>query len=261
MDSFNSTTYQIRIGNERADADHAANPILLTDITCRVGGVQAKNVQLHTSMQINSNNVVGDHFWLWRADHGSQPGGKARWVRDRCKNGLIVTGDDVTLYALFTEHYQEYEVIWLGERGRTYFFQNEPPYDAPNQLSWNSQVGRVNGYAAFKVANSVKEHHSTGMGSYAVFTGTDGNVHKHNGFEVPNSAGVKLEKIVVTRFAGNGNIHNIINSTGGTTATGVKRVGSYSNGVGAQPYDEEFDLPNRESYPAYIVMEKSLLKK
>ncbi len=39
MDSFNSTTYQIRIGAEEANADHAANPILLTDITCRVGGV------------------------------------------------------------------------------------------------------------------------------------------------------------------------------------------------------------------------------
>jgi len=254
MDSFNSTTYQVRIGNEAANADHSANPILLTDITCRVGGVQAKNIQIHTSMQINSNNVVGDHFWLWRADHGSQRGGNARWVRDRCKNGLIVTGDDVTLYALFAEHYQEYEVLWLGERGRTYFLQNEPPYDAPNQASWSSQGGRVDGYAAFKVANAVKEHQSIGMGSYAVFTGTDGNVNKKNGFEIPNSPNVKLEKMCITRFAGPGNIQNVINGIGGSTATGVKRVTSYNNGAGTQPYDEEFDLPNRESYPAYIVM-------
>jgi len=191
MDSFNSTTYQVRIGNAGADANHAANPILLSDITCRVGGVQAKNVQIHASMEINSNHVVGDHFWLWRADHGSQPGGPLRWTRDRAKNGLIVTGDDVTLYALFAEHYQEYEVLWLGERGRTFFFQNEPPYDAPNQASWSSQDGRVDGYAAFKVANTVKVHHSIGLGSYAVFTGTDGRVNKKNGFEAPNSPGVK----------------------------------------------------------------------
>ncbi|RZJ67275.1 MAG: hypothetical protein EOO50_05885 [Flavobacterium sp.] len=256
MDSFNSTTYQIRIGNEGADADHSANPILLTDITCRVGGVQSKNVQIQASMQINSNNVVGDHFWLWRADHGSQPGGKARWTRDRCKNGLVVTGDDVTLYALFAEHFQEYEVLWLGERGRTYFLQNEPPYDAPNQESWSSQAGRVDGYAAFKVANSVKEHHSLGMGSYAVFTGTDGDVNKKNGFETPNSPNVKLEKMCITRFAGPGNIENVINGVGGSTASGVKRVAMYNNGKGSQPYDEEFDLPQKESYPAYIVMEK-----
>lgn len=256
MDSFNSTTYQVRIGAEGADADHAANPILLTDITCRVGGVQSKNIQIHASMEINSNNVVGDHFWLWRADHGSQSGGNTRWLRDRCKNGLIVTGDDVTLYALFAEHYQEYEVLWLGERGRTYFFQNEPPYDAPNQASWSSQEGRVAGYAAFKVANTVKEHHSIGMGSYAVLTGTDGHVNKKNGFEVPNRPNVKLEKMCTTRFAGSGNILEVINGIGGSTATGVKRVALYNNGAGTQPYDEEFELPNRESYPAYIVMDK-----
>ncbi len=256
MDSFNSTTYQVRVGNEGATADHSANPILLTDITCRVGGVQSKNIQIQSSMQINSNNVVGDHFWLWRADHGSQRGGNARWVRDRCKNGLIVTGDDVTLYALFAEHYQEYEVLWLGERGRTYFLQNEPPYDAPDQANWSSQGGRVDGYAAFKVANTVKEHHSIGMGSYAVFTGTDGKVNKKNGFEIPNSPNVTLEKMCITRFAGPGNILNVINGIGGSTATGVNRVASYNNGAGTQPYDEAFDLPNRESYPAYIVMDK-----
>lgn len=255
MDSFNSTTYQVRIGEEDANADHSVNPILLSDITCRVGGVQANNVQLHVSMQINSNNVVGDHFWLWRADHGTQPGGHARWTRDRCKNGLIVTGNDVTLYALFTEHHQEYEVIWLGERGRVYFFQNEPPYDPPTQAEWKSQGGRVDGYAAFKVANSVKEHYSIGFGSYAVFTGTDGNVNKQNAFEVPNTPGVKMEKMNVTRFAGPGNILNVINGTGGSTTSGVKRVSLYNNGSGTQPFDEEFNLPDRMSWPAYIVME------
>jgi len=255
MDSFNSTTYQVRIGQQGANTNHAENPILLADITCRVGGVQSKNIQIHASMEINSNHVVGDHFWLWRADHGSQRGGDARWVRDRCKNGLIVSGDDVTLYALFAEHYQEYEVLWLGERGRTFFFQNEPPYDAPNQASWSSQDGRVDGYAAFKVANTVKEHHSIGMGSYAVFTGTDGNVNKSNGFEAPNSPLVKLEKMCITRFAGPGNILHVINGIGGSTATGVKRVALYQNGQGTQPYDEVFDLPAAESFPAYIAMD------
>ncbi len=254
MDSFNSTTYQIRVGQEGNNINHDTNPILLSDITCRVGGVQSNNIQIHASMQINSNNVVGDHFWLWRADHGSQRGGDARWTRDRCKNGLIVTGDDVTLYALFTEHYQEYEVLWLGERGRTFFFQNEPPYDAPNQESWSSQDGRVDGYAAFKVANTVREHHTIGLGSYAVFTGTDGNVNKKNAFEVPNTPNVKLEKMCTTRFAGSGNIQNVINGIGGSTIDGVKRVEIYNNELGTQPFDEMFELPKRESWPKYIEM-------
>ena len=255
MDSLNSTTYQVRVGDEKANANHSENPILLTDITCRVGGVQANNIQIQASMQINSNNVVGDHFWLWRADHGTQ-NGKDRWTRDRCKNGLIVAGDDVTLYGLFVEHFQEYEVLWLGERGRTYFFQNEPPYDAPNQATWSSQNGKVDGYAAFKVANTVKEHHSIGLGSYAVFTGTDGHVNKKNGFEIPNSPNVTLEKMCTNRFAGTGNIQNVINGLGGSTADGVRRVASYKNGDGTQSFDENFTLPSNESFPAYIVMDK-----
>lgn len=256
MDSFNSTTYQVRVGNEGADADHTVNPILLSDITCRVGGVQSKNIQIQASLQINSNNVVGDQFWLWRADHGTQRGGNLRWIRDRCKNGLLVTGNDVTLYALFVEHYQEYEVLWLGERGRTYFLQNEPPYDAPDQAAWSSQGGRVDGYAAFKVANTVKEHHSIGMGSYAVFTGTDGHVNMKNAFEIPDNPNVTLEKMCTTRFAGPGNIQNVVDGMGGSTASGVKRVALYSNGPGTQPYNEKFILPDRVSYPAYIVMDK-----
>ena len=255
MDSFNSTIYQVRVSEEGANQDHSTNPILLSDITCRVGGIQPQNIQIHVSMQINNNHVVGDHFWLWRADHGTQPGGDARWIRDRCKNGLIVTGNDVTLYALFAEHYQEYEVLWMGERGRTFFFQNEPPYDPPNQEAWSSQDGRVEGYASFKVANFVKEHHSIGFGSYAVFTGTDGNVNKRNAFEVPKTPEVKIEKMCITRFSGPGNILNVINFMGGSTADGVQRVSIYNNGLGTQPFDEQFELPANESWPYYIEME------
>ena len=39
---------------------------------------------------INSNNVVGDNFWLWRADHGAG----SDWNENRNANGLIVNGND-----------------------------------------------------------------------------------------------------------------------------------------------------------------------
>jgi hypothetical protein len=35
----------------------------------------------------------------------------------------------VTMYGLFVEHYQQYQTIWNGNGGRTYFYQNELPYD------------------------------------------------------------------------------------------------------------------------------------
>ena len=55
---------------------------------------------------------------------------------------------------LLVEHYQNYEVIWNGERGRTNFFQNEMPYDAPDQAAWQSPTGM--GYTSYKVCDDVQ---------------------------------------------------------------------------------------------------------
>ena len=44
------------------------------------------------------------------------------------------------MYGLFVEHYQQYQTIWNGNGGRTYFYQNEMPYDAPNQAAWMNGV-------------------------------------------------------------------------------------------------------------------------
>ena len=68
---------------------------------------------------------------------------------------------------LFVEHYQKYEVIWNGEDGKTIFFQNEMPYDPPNQGAWQSPTGQ--GYASYKVADSVRNHELWGGGVYCVF--------------------------------------------------------------------------------------------
>ena len=62
------------------------------------------------------------------------------------------------------------------------FFQNELPYDAPDQAAW--QHDGVLGYAAYKVADSVTDHELWGGGSY-VFTNVDPTLHASHGFEVP----------------------------------------------------------------------------
>ena len=43
--------------------------------------------------RLGASNVVGDNFWLWRADHGRGAG----WTSNPNKNGLIVNGNNVTL--------------------------------------------------------------------------------------------------------------------------------------------------------------------
>ena len=56
---------------------------------------------------------------------------------------MLVNGQNVTAYGLFVEHYQKHNLVWNGNGGRVYFFQNEMPYDPPSQSAWRSGAGRV----------------------------------------------------------------------------------------------------------------------
>ncbi|WP_446033186.1 hypothetical protein, partial [Salmonella enterica] len=90
--------------------------------------------------------------WIWRADHGDRDGGRVHvgWDESRATHGLVVNGDHVTCYGLFVEHFQGWQTLWNGEDGRTFFYQNELPYDPPSQRAWRSDSPR--GWAAYKVA-------------------------------------------------------------------------------------------------------------
>jgi hypothetical protein len=171
----------------------------------RIGG--ATPGKATTALVVNSDNVLLDDIWSWRADHGNGVG----WTANTADTGLIVNGDNVIAYGLFVEHYQKYEVVWNGENGRTIFFQNEMPYDPPDQAAWMN--GDVNGYAAYKVGDSVKTHEAWGLGSYSFFNvGPD--IHAARAFEVPDTSGVKLHDILTVFLNGNGGIDHVVNDTG-----------------------------------------------
>ena len=59
--------------------------------------------------------VIGDNMWFWRADHTAS--GTADIQYNPVRNGLVVRGDDVTMYGLAVEHALEDLVQWSGERG------------------------------------------------------------------------------------------------------------------------------------------------
>jgi hypothetical protein len=181
-----------------------ADPTLLADVFIRIGGAAAGKATV--AMIVNSDNVLLDDIWSWRADHGNGVG----WTINTADTGLIVNGDNVTAYGLFVEHYQKYDLIWNGENGRTIFFQNEMPYDAPDQAAW--QHDGVNGYAAYKVADSVKTHEGWGLGSYCYFINP--GIHATRGFEVPVAPGVKLNDILTVFLNGNGGIDHVVNDAG-----------------------------------------------
>ena len=111
------------------------------DIFFRVGGAGVGRAQV--DLRINANDTIIDHTWIWRADHGSGVG----WNLNTSVNGLVVNGNRVTAYGLFVEHHQQYQVLWNGNAGRTYFYQSEIPYDPPDQASYSSGLA-ANGQRA-----------------------------------------------------------------------------------------------------------------
>jgi hypothetical protein len=195
----------LQVGKPNAHKSDPDDPTSLQDVFFRIGGAGAGKAT--TSLVVNSDNVILDDIWAWRADHGSGVG----WTVNTADTGLVVNGDDVTAYGLFVEHYQKYEVIWNGERGRTIMFQNEMPYDPPNQAAWTHDG--VNGYAAYKVADTVTTHEAWGLGSYCFFN-IDPSIHATRAFEVPVTAGLRLHDILTVSLGGVGTIDHVVDDTG-----------------------------------------------
>ncbi|MFE2050878.1 RICIN domain-containing protein [Streptomyces sp. NPDC059459] len=210
----------VEVGPSGASADHAANPTSLHDVYFRVGGAAVGKAT--TSLVVNSDDVIGDHMWIWRGDHGSGIG----WNTNTADTGLVVDGDDVTMYGLFVEHYQKHQTVWNGNGGRTYFYQNEMPYDPPTQAAWMN--GATQGYAAYKVADSVTTHQAYGLGSYCFFNVNPGVTAEH-AFEAPAKPEVRFRNMVTVSLGGTGTIRHVINDRGGpsNSSTNVANLVSY----------------------------------
>jgi F5/8 type C domain len=207
----------LQVGPNGSSADHSANPTSIQDVFFRIGGAGAGKAT--QSLVVNSNNALIDHIWAWRADHGTGVG----WTTNTADNGLTVNGNNVTAYGLFVEHYQKYNVVWNGQGGKTIFFQNELPYDPPNQAAYMN--GSIRGYAAYKVADGVTTHEAWGVGSYCYFN-VDPSIVDEHGFEVPNNPNVKFHDLLTVSLGGNGIINHVINSTG-AAAQGTATVPVY----------------------------------
>ena len=211
----------LTIGDDAASGRHEANPTTVHDVYFRIGGAQAGRAT--TSLVVNSDDVIIDHIWAWRADHGDGVG----WETNTADTGVIVNGANVVATGLFVEHYQKHQLVWNGENGRTVFFQNEMPYDPPDQEAWRD--GDSDGYAAYKVGDQVVEHELWGAGSYCYFN-VNPSVRAARGFEVPDAPGVRLHGVLTVSLGGNGSIVNVVNSTGATVGaqwTGPSPVATY----------------------------------
>jgi len=196
-------------GSRRSSAD---DPTALQDVFFRIGGPHLGKATV--SLIVNTDHVVLDDIWAWRADHGNGVG----WTQNTAATGLVVNGNDVNATGLFVEHYQRYEVLWNGNGGSVVFFQNEMPYDVPSQAAWQANP-HTQGYPAFLVSDRVRTFAGYGMGSYSFFNqGID--VYAANAFQVPIRSGVSMNDLLTVFLdpsKGKGGILNVIDGVGGSS--------------------------------------------
>ncbi len=211
----------LEVGEAGRHRSHAADPISLYDVFFRVGGAAVGRTTLN--LVIHSDDTLVDHTWIWRADHGAGVG----WTSNVSENGLTVDGDRVTVYGLFVEHHQKYQVVWKGEGGRTYFYQSEIPYDPPNQAAWRSGP-ETEGWASYKVDDSVRTHEAWGMGVYSVFR--QPGVELTRAIETPKGSGIRFHDLTTVALDNLGRIEHVINDAGAAAVTkprNTPRVTSY----------------------------------
>lgn len=201
----------LQVGERRSTVSHAGNPITLQDVFFRVGGAAVGNAT--HSVIINSNHVIGDNLWVWRGDHGNGIG----WASNKTKHGIVVNGDDVTMYGLFVEHFHNYQTMWNGENGAVYFYQSEAPYDVPDQQGWMN--GSVNGFASYKVADHVTRHTAIGMGVYCFFN-ENPSVKLNSAIEAPRGPNIRFSHVTSVSLGGTGEITHVLNDVGETAKPG-----------------------------------------
>ncbi len=201
----------MEVGQAGSKASHRRNPISLHDVFFRVGGAGLGKADVN--LQVNSNDTIIDHTWIWRADHGLGVG----WTQNESNNGLVVNGNRVKAYGLFVEHHQKYQVLWNGEDGQTYFYQSEIPYDSPTQDVFTPTTG-VDGWASYKVAPNVTRHEAWGLGVYSVFRYPQ--VKLTNAIETPTAGKIGFHHMITLALGRYGEITHLINGQGAKVTPG-----------------------------------------
>jgi hypothetical protein len=199
-------------------AGSASDPGFLHDVFARVGGpdgTPTSVVGADAMLVVSSGNVVGDNMWLWRADHTAGGAAYPHSGND-CDHGLVVTGDDVTMYGLAVEHTLADLTSWQGEGGRTYFYQSELPYNV-EQAEFGDK-----GYAGYRVAPGVKKHAAWGVGVYCFFESH--NVTTTSGIVCPPALESSFTNSLTVKLNGNGGIKHVINDKGGPAVGNLTSV-------------------------------------
>ena len=207
-------------GNTGPKKSDPSNPTTLSDVYFRVGGPHVGKADV--ALEVNSDNVLIDHTWVWRADHGVEgfSGDTERWNTNIGRNGVVVNGDDVTATGLFVEHFQQYNTVWNGENG----VDDPVPERAAVRPAdpGGLDARRRRGLGRLQGRRPVRTHKLYGGGVY-VFNRNNPSIHTENGFEVPETPGVQLHHVMTVNLSA-GTIDHVVNGVGGPADT--TRIGA-----------------------------------
>ncbi|MBX3719967.1 MAG: hypothetical protein KF898_10000 [Parachlamydiales bacterium] len=184
--------------------DQSITSGFLYDCFCRTGRFSGNPNepfnQTELMVQINSDKIVCDNLWLWRADHDSQ--GLVYNEDNYCNTAMQVNGNNVTAYGLACEHTVQDICQWNGNNGSCYFFQAEFPYDVTESYG-------TSGYVGYRVGNAVSNHLSFAAGVYSFFR--DHNVFVKSGICAPAGPGIQFTNAFTRYLNGNGGIGSVLN--------------------------------------------------
>jgi|GEM_PF-5182237 len=143
------------------------------------------------SIDISQDETIGDNIWVWAKDiNGAQQG--------TSDQGLLISGDDVTMLGLAVEHVGTSnlaQVKWTGNSGRNYFYQSELPYfNDASQLAPSFAVTGTNFLGV-------------GLGVYSVV----GNATMNSGVSVPSDSTIDMAfDWNIDNSSSSGHVSNII---------------------------------------------------
>ena len=114
-----------------------ANPTTLTDVYFRVGGPHIGKAD--TALEVNSDNVLIDHIWVWRADHGVEGFTGATPSAGTPTPAATASSSTATTSprpACSSSTSSSTTPSGTARDGTTILYQNELPYDPPTQADW-----------------------------------------------------------------------------------------------------------------------------
>ena len=175
------------VGDQPRQGGSAANPSIIYDVVCRVGGGQIEPGEdsavvnpdkvgaCESMVVVNQNYTVIDNMWCWRASHVSEIPSVHGIFFSKVNHGIVVKGDRVRMFGVAVEHTLKEQILWEGAYGELYFQTLVLPYDVSGD--WAFPGLRVTG----------RHFKGSGLGVYSLFETTYNEDRKEAAPKVPTA--------------------------------------------------------------------------